>query len=141
LRAFRFSVFFFIPFSLARRHFPRADNPNGLAAIRMGNNQRATGLLRPCGNKPLLNHGAIRVGMRQGQRIAKNRRRIVKGNTVLPAIHRRFARVPFKIHQLILSHARGTRPPRRPSIVGSDAIARGKSFAAAGFALFCHAHA
>jgi hypothetical protein len=37
----------------------------------------------------------------QCQRIAKDRRRLVEGNSVLPSIVRRFAWVPFKIHGAI----------------------------------------
>jgi hypothetical protein len=110
-RVFRFSARFFIIFSLAPGRFACAYDPECFTAIGVSHNQQPLALRDPDCNKPPLGNRMIRILKRYRQRVAKNRRRFVKRNSMLSKVARCLARVPFKVHGMSLSRTcRGTSP-------------------------------
>ena len=75
-------------FSLTRRHFAGAYNPDVLAAVGMSHNQEPTGVRYSDGDKPLFHDGVIRVMICQCQGMAKDRRRFVEGTCRIRLIKR-----------------------------------------------------
>ncbi len=89
-------------FSLTLRDLPGGDDPKGLAALGMGNEQDPPDARNSYGNKVVLRFGMIRVRKRERQGIAKNSGCFLKGYPMFPAVLSILARVPFKIHNFIL---------------------------------------
>src|SRR6266566_4039402 len=77
-RRSRFSAFFFIMFSFALRRPTRADNPDVLVAVYMGDDQNLAGARHSNRDKTLFRCRMIRVGIRYGQRITKYSWRVAR---------------------------------------------------------------
>jgi hypothetical protein len=107
-------------FSLAMRRFTGADDPYVLVAVGMGNDQNPTCVRHSDGDKPLLGSGMVGVVISCRQRIAKDGSRFLERKPMLSAILSVFTRVPFKIHQVILT--RHTRPGNSPDGEDDSAI-------------------
>jgi hypothetical protein len=107
-------------FSLALRRFTGADDPDVFVAVGMGNDQDPTGTRHSDGDKPLLCSGMVGVVISCRQWVAKDRSCYLERNPMLSAILAVFTRVPFKIHQVILTRHR--RPSNSPDGEDDSAI-------------------
>jgi len=107
-------------FSLALRRFTGADDPYDFVAVGVGNDQNSTGARPSDCDTPLLRSGMVGVVISCRQRIAKDCSRFMERNPMLSAILSVFTRVPFKIHQVILTRHR--RPGGNPDGEGDSAI-------------------
>lgn len=101
---FRFTFLLFILISLARRRLSSAYDPNILTTIGMGHDNKPTCFGDSDCDEPPLRNRMIRIVIRDGQGIAKNRRRFMERNPVLPAILPLFAWIPFEVHGVTLFH-------------------------------------
>ena len=89
---------FFIGLALTRGRWPRADDSDGVAPIRMRNNDDTTFGRLANGYEPMLPNRVIGIGIRRRERILQDRPRFMEIDTMLADVLRCLLWIPLEVH-------------------------------------------